>query len=325
MNQQARQRADISVVICAYTEKRWGDLVAALTALQKQTCKPREIILVIDHNPMLLEWARLCYPYSLTIIENSGPKGLSGARNTGLAAAHGKLIAFIDDDAVAEPDCLLWLVAAFSDPQVLGTGGQLVPDWQDRKPGWLPEEFLWVVGCSYRGLPTSTAPVRNPIGGCMCFRREVFEAVGGFQSGIGRVDAVPLGCEETELSIRASQRWPQGIFLYEPQARVHHRVTANRCHWRYFFRRCYAEGLSKALISGLVGANSSLSAERAYILRTLPRGVLRGIQDACLRAEPMGLLRAGAIIAGLATTALGYVVGVVTSNLTARRAQTSLY
>jgi hypothetical protein len=205
----------------------------------------------------------------------------------------------------------MWLTQAFSDPLVLGTGGKLNPAWSGRRPAWLPDEFLWVVGCSYQGLPTATARVRNPIGGCMCFRREVFDAVGGFQSGIGRVDAIPLGCEETELCIRAGQHWPEGVFLYEPRARVHHHVAASRCQWRYFFRRCFAEGVSKALISGLVGATQSLSSERAYTLRTLPRGIVRGIGDTFLRADLMGLLRAGAIVTGLVTTAFGYAVGVV--------------
>jgi GT2 family glycosyltransferase len=292
---------EVSVIICAYTEERWPDLVAAVTALQHQTLLPDEIILVIDHNPALLELAqkRLSDLPNLRIIENSQTKGLSGARNTGVAAAHGELIGFIDDDATAESDCLMWLTQAFSDPLVLGTGGQLNPAWSGHRPAWLPEEFLWVVGCSYQGLPATTTRVRNPIGGCMCFRREVFDAVGNFQSGIGRVDAIPLGCEETELCIRASQHWPEGVFLYEPRARVHHHVPASRCQWRYFFRRCFAEGVSKALISGLVGAKHSLSAERTYTFRTLPRGIVRGIQDTWIRADLMGLLRAGAIITGL--------------------------
>jgi len=303
----------ISVIVCAYTQERWSQLEATVTAIQQQTLAPNEIILVIDHNLTLLELAQKRFP-DLVVIENAESKGLSGARNTGIAAAHGDLLAFIDDDATAEPDCLMWLTQPFTDPQVLGTGGQLEPAWVSSRPAWLPEEFFWVVGCSYQGLPTTTARVRNPIGGCMCFRREVFEAIGGFQSGVGRIDAIPLGCEGTELCIRAGKHWPQGMFLYEPRARVHHTVGVSRCNWGYFFRRCYAEGISKALISRLVGANSSLSSERQYTLRTLPRGVFRGIQDTCFRADVMGLMRAGAIVAGLATTAAGYAVGTVMNN-----------
>jgi hypothetical protein len=223
------------------------------------------------------------------------------------------LVAFIDDDAVADPDCLQWLTQPFSDPQVLGTGGNVIPAWATMRPGWLPEEFYWVVGCCYRGLPTSTAEIRNPIGACMCVRREVFKAVGAFQSGVGRIGTLPLGCEETELCIRASQHWPQGKFIYEPRAKVHHHVPASRGQWSYFIRRCYAEGISKATISRLVGAGSSLSSESSYTLRTLPLGVLRGILDTITHADVNGLLRSAAIVAGLITTMAGYVVGTLST------------
>ena len=41
---------DISVVICAYTEDRWDDLVAAVASVQGQSESPREIVVVVDHN-----------------------------------------------------------------------------------------------------------------------------------------------------------------------------------------------------------------------------------------------------------------------------------
>src|SRR6266567_6901037 len=69
---------DISVIICAYTEDRWNDLVAAIESVQQQTLSPREIIVVIDHNPGLLERAR--QHASGVVVENTGARGLSGAR-----------------------------------------------------------------------------------------------------------------------------------------------------------------------------------------------------------------------------------------------------
>src|ERR1700680_4305787 len=96
---------DISVVICAYTEERWYDLIAAVESIQRQSIPPREIILVIDHNTSLFERARTQIS-GLDVIENSEPSGLSGARNSGIAKSQGTLIAFLDDDAVAEPDWL---------------------------------------------------------------------------------------------------------------------------------------------------------------------------------------------------------------------------
>src|SRR5712691_10586334 len=139
----------ISVIICAYTEDRWNDLVAAVGSVQRQTLPPDEIIVVIDHNPSLLERARE-HLASVVVVENTEARGLSGARNSGIAVAQSRIVAFLDDDAIATPDWLMLLSEGFIDPQVLGTGGPVTPLWLERVPAWLPEEFYWVVGCTYR-------------------------------------------------------------------------------------------------------------------------------------------------------------------------------
>jgi glycosyltransferase involved in cell wall biosynthesis len=241
-------------------------------------------------------------------VENQEAPGLSGARNSGLAVAQGSIIAFLDDDAVAAPDWLARLRQGYDDPQAIGVGGAIEPRWPDRRPGWLPEEFDWVVGCTYRGMPERRAPVRNLIGANMSFRREVFAHVGGFRGGLGRLGTRPLGCEETELCIRARQHWPRAVMVYEPRARVHHRVAPHRARWGYFRSRCHAEGLSKAMVSRCVGAGDGLATERTYTMQTLPGGVLRGVADA-LRGDPSGCARAAAIVMGLAMTAAGYLEG----------------
>ncbi len=306
------QTLDTSVIICAYTEERWHDLVAAVQSLKQQSTAPCEIIVVIDHNPTLLARVQV-HLTDIIAIENRERQGLSGARNSGIAVAQGKLIAFLDDDAVAEPDWLTCLGRCFADPRVLGVGGKVEPLWLSKRPAWFPEEFYWVVGCSYRGLPETLAVVRNPYGGCTCYRREMFETVGGFRNDIGRVGKRPLGCEETELCIRAKQHWPQKIFLYEPRAKIHHRVPTSRLYWHYFRSRCYAEGHSKAVVSGYVGAKDGLASERSYIRRTLPQGIVHGISDAFVHHDMGGLLRAGTIVAGLAVTTWGYLTGRILS------------
>jgi hypothetical protein len=144
----------------------------------------------------------------------------------------------------------------------------------------------------------------------MSLRREVFDIAGDFRTGIGRVGPVPLGCEETELCIRARRRRRDGVFLYEPRARVAHRVPRSRTTWRYFCSRCFAEGISKALVSSTTGSGDALAAERVFVRRTLPSGVLRGFADA-RRGDPWGLVRAAAIVAGLVLTTLGYAAGSV--------------
>ncbi|WP_051324520.1 glycosyltransferase family 2 protein [Candidatus Solirubrobacter pratensis] len=312
---EATAAVAVSVVICAYADRRWPELQEAVESVRAQSLPPLETIVVIDHNPALLELARRGLPGAI-VIENEEPRGLSGARNSGLRRARGAVVAFLDDDAIAEPDWLQWLAAPYAEPEVLGVGGAIEPRWAGERPAAFPPEFQWVVGCSYEGLPTRRAPVRNVIGASMSMRRDVFELAGGFQTGIGRVGPIPLGCEETELCIRARRRRGDGVFLYEPRSRVAHRVPEGRTTWSYFCSRCFAEGISKARVSSAAGPGDALASEREYVRRTLPAGVLRGIGDA-RRGDPWGLARATAIVMGLALTTLGYVAGSV-AEVTAR-------
>src|SRR5688500_9286866 len=97
------QAGDISVVICAHTEERWEQLACAVESLQSQSVAPHEILVVIDHNPALADRAYRRLP-SVRVIENEQQRGISGARNSGIAAASAAIIAFMDDDAIAASD-----------------------------------------------------------------------------------------------------------------------------------------------------------------------------------------------------------------------------
>ncbi|MYT72839.1 MULTISPECIES: glycosyltransferase family 2 protein [unclassified Streptomyces] len=302
----------VSVVICVYTEDRWNDILAAVDSVRAQSRPALETLLVVDHNPALLD--RLAREHKETaevrVLENRGPRGLSAGRNTGIAASYGEIIAFLDDDAVAERDWLRRFADGYADPRVLAVGGRTEPIWASgRRPVWFPEEFDWVVGCAYKGLPRGRAEVRNVLGGNASFRRTAFDAVGGFATGIGRDgDKRPLGCEETELCIRLSRARPDAVLLLDDRAVIHHRVPAARERFAYFRTRTYAEGLSKALVTRSVGAGKGLETERAYTGRVLPAGVARGVRDVVL-GRAGGARRAGAILAGVAAAAGGYVLG----------------
>jgi GT2 family glycosyltransferase len=317
---EPRVDEDVSVVICAYTENRWDDVIAAVRSVERQSLHPHEVILVVDHNPTLHERLEAALP-DVRVVENTGPRGLSGAKNTGVALARGSVIAFLDDDAVAEPEWLQHLGSGYDRGEVMGVGGLTLPLWETRRPRWFPEEFDWVVGCTFVGRQPGV--VRNLLGGNASFRREVFDIAGGFPDHIGRTagDTRPLGCEETEFCIRVSQRCPGAVFLFEPRAVIWHRAPAARESFAYFRSRCYAEGLSKAMVSRSVGVADSLSAERRYAAVTLRRGVVHGLNDA-LHGDRGGLARAGAITAGLLVTTAGYATGMVRSR-SSRRMRTA--
>jgi glycosyltransferase involved in cell wall biosynthesis len=291
---------DVSVVICARDAARWGQLQAALASLDCQRHRPAETVLVIDHNRPLFERAREHWP-GVIVVENFERRGLGGARNSGICASSGSVVAFLDDDAVASPEWLSLLVEHYSEPDIAGVGGSIEPVWEGARPGWFPAEFDWVVGCTYRGMPQEAHGVRNLLGCNMSFRSDLLKALGRFRLG--------YGCDETELCIRLRQRWPRKRLVYVPKAKVLHWIPASRARLRYFVRRCYFEGGSKAVVSNLFGVEEGLSSERRYTWETLPEGVRRGVADFVHRGDPDGLGRAASIVAGLITTTLGYCAG----------------
>lgn len=300
-----RHTLTLSVVICAYTFDRWDDTLAAVASVRNQSTAAHEIVVVIDHNHDLYLRMRAALP-DVTVVENRKQRGLSGGKDTGVEVTSGDVVVFLDDDAVAHPDWLFHLHGAYTDERIAGVGGTTLPLWTSDRPPWFPAEFDWVLGCTFTGR--EPGHVRNLLGGNASFRREVFSSAGGgFPSHIGRTSAQrrPLGCEETEFCIRVSQHRPDWVFVFEPQAVIWHRVSAERERFAYFRSRCYAEGLSKAAVTRSVGATDGLSVERSYTTRTLTRGVARGLGQA-LRGDRTGVGRAGAICVGLACAAAGY-------------------
>lgn len=303
-----------TVVICVYTEDRWDDIVAAVASVRNQDVAAGEVLVVVDHNPALLERARARFTDPVRVLPNARRQGLSGARNTAVAAAGGDVVVFLDDDAAARPGWLAALLGPYAEPEVVAVGGVAHPRFPAGRPGLLPGgsgpdargELDWIVGCTYTGQPTQRAPVRNLMGCNMSVRRSVFADVGGFAEDLGRIGRNPLGCEETELCIRARQvhrrAGREARIVFEPAAAVDHRVGPDRLTWSYLRRRSWSEGLSKAAVSRLVGSDDALSTERAYVARVLPRAVIREVQA----GRPVS---AAAVVTALAVTTAGYLRG----------------
>jgi hypothetical protein len=297
----------ISVVICAYTLARWADLARAVESVAAQTWPALETIVVIDNNDELEVRARATFAGAV-VLANAHEPGLSGGRRTGSERAHADVIAFIDDDAIADRDWLEQLASVYEDPLVLGAGGLIEPLWVEPPPRWFPAEFNWVVGCTYAGMPVTRGRVRNPIGANMSVRAGVLARAGAFDPRLGRSPGegpVHGTAEETEFCIRASRAHPGHYWIYEPRARVRHTVPPERASFAYFTRRCVVEGTAKAQLAQYAGAGEGLRTEREYTRSVLPRALYRNLAGR-VRREPGGFARAGAIVAGLGITAAAY-------------------
>jgi GT2 family glycosyltransferase len=306
-----RDTATASVAICAYTMVRWENLVNAVASILRQLGPADDCLVVIDHNEELRSRAEAEFGAhaSVRVVASSGPRGLSGARNTAIALTRGDILAFLDDDAVAGDLWLDRMRAALADPEVFAGGSAALPHWPESgRPTWFPPEFDWVVGCSYVGLPDVRTDVRNVIGAAMAFRREAFELAGVFSTVVGRIGAAPTGCEETELCIRLRRARPTARVTYLPDIAVTHHVTPERLSLRYFFRRCMGEGMSKARVSRLVGAGDGLASERTYVWSTLPRGVRREVRRG-LRGDIGGFSTSALMVAGTFVTGCAYLWG----------------
>jgi glucosyl-dolichyl phosphate glucuronosyltransferase len=280
------QRAAVTVVIPAQSAERWHTLVRAVASARSQTTAAAEVVVVVDHNPRLFHRIRRDLA-GITVLQSEYLPGAAGARNTGAFHAQTSLIAFLDDDTVADPGWLSRLLAPFGDPDVVGTGASVTPEWTGTRPRWLPDEFLWAAGGATAARGT------RPAG--LVVRRDPFRQVGGFGTGGG----TSLYARMTGLT---GGRW---TFL--PDALVRHQVPGRATTFGSFLRRCYTEGRGPARMPGLRAAAD---------LRTLPRALARNL-SAALRGEGAGhVLRAGGVLAGMAAAGLGTAI----ESVTARRA-----
>lgn len=293
----------VSVIISTYSKSNLGFVLDCVESLKKQFLKPDETILVLDPNQELVEFYESRVPNYLRIIVSS-KCGLSNARNAGVAGAIGEILAFIDDDAVAEKDWLHNLIESYGDPNVVGVGGLIKPLWEHGYPAWFPEELNWIVGCSYKGLPERKSYVRNPIGCNMSFRKAVFEKVGYFRTDVGRFGKIPLAGEEPELSMRILNTIPNAKIVYDPAAIVYHRVRQNRLRLGYLWRRSFFQGLSIALIVNQRKNSDSSSMENQYlkylIAKAIPSRLKRVYRPKSLCQLTVLLFSAAAVFSGFA-------------------------
>jgi GT2 family glycosyltransferase len=205
----------------------------------------------------------------------------------------------MDDDAWAEPRWLAELLTGYSDPRVVAVGGAAVPYYETARPPWFPQNFDWVFGCTYAGLPDEPSPVRHLVGSNMSVRRMAFTGVGGFHGD---------DFDDLNLCMRLADQFGSDSILYTPRSVVHHYVTAQRVTWKYFRRRCYFVNREKVRVFRNMGGAANMAAEREFVLRAatsdVPKAVWRGVTE-----DRANLLSAGAMVTGIALAGLGNLSG----------------
>lgn len=163
----------VSVIVCGYNGDR--TLAACLDSLQQLNYPDYEVILVDDGSHDTT--AQIAFPRSdLRFYRHERNLGLSAARNTGLAAAKGEIVAFTDSDCRADADWLYYLVSDLLSREFVGIGG----------PNLLPPEDS-PVAAAVMVSPGGPAHVMltdrqaEHIPGCnMAFFKSVLDEIGGF-------------------------------------------------------------------------------------------------------------------------------------------------
>lgn len=293
----------VSVIIPTYTRARWDWLHECVASVKAQTVPALEIIVVVDHNPELLDEISREFP-GVIAVPNIGGRGVSGARNSGVKASKGEVVAFLDDDSIAREDWLAILLRHIMTPGVIGAGCYSDGLWDAPCPSWFPTEFSWTIGVSYSGLPKKPTAVRNVWTSAMLVKRSAFEVVDGFREDFGKIGNRSLP-EDTDLCLRIAAVEESSVWMWDPAKVMKHRVPAGRATFGYLMSRCFLQGWGKAAMAHMDGFDESTSMERHYAMRTLPAGVGRGLADA-LRGDVAGLGRSGAIIAAFSVTVGGY-------------------
>ena len=232
-HRSSRQPA-LTVVICSLNGSLGVERV--LLALARQTiAADLDVVLVDDGSTD--DTAEVGRRLGARVESHGENRGLGAARNTGLRAAQGRVIAYLDDDCEPLPDWAERLVGAHVAEDVVGVGGELVPT---APPGFMraylnrhnplrPLELDLAVreDVAYRlgrylvrnwrvEDPSGRRRVFSLVGGNMSFRIDALEDIGGFD------EAMRFGSEDLDACIRLRAAFGDTCLLLEPSARVRH-------------------------------------------------------------------------------------------------------
>ena len=300
----------VSVVVCTYTMDRYDVFIAAVESALSQTHEPIEVVLVIDGNPEVYKHAVDDFGdrENVTIHDNEENRGISYSRTKGAELASGEIVAFIDDDGVAEPDWIEKHVETYEETDAVAVAGYVAPNWRNEKPDFFPEEFYWLVGCTETGFAEDGEEVRNGYGSNVSYKRDVFLDVGGYDVNTGRKGDRHIQAHEAPVGIRIREAYGKGV-VYVEDAVVHHTLFEYRGEFRWLVFRSFWQGFSKRVMELLYpGAQGNESAFlKDLFVRALPSRVKEVVGEQSTKSAK----EAAAIFVFTGAVGLGYIYGLI--------------
>jgi glycosyltransferase involved in cell wall biosynthesis len=250
----------ISVVVPTYN--RAATLARCLGGLAAQTCPEREIIVVDDGGSE--STAEVVAQFPIVRLLQQPHAGPAAARNRGIEAAAGEIVAFTDDDCLPPPDWLAWLAEGFCrHPEATGVGGLLLAPEDLRKANPLARFEAYVTQVRHgAGEREVLAGFNCPAGGTnnMAYRRAALLAVGGFDENFRYAAG-----EDADLKLRLAQGG--ALFLYLPVAVTHLQSYT----WPAFRQQQFIRGKGRAQFDRKWGRTPG----RVRVALRLVRGLAR--------------------------------------------------
>jgi glycosyltransferase involved in cell wall biosynthesis len=242
-NKEGR-RPIISVIICTYNRANYLD--KCLDSLIDQATTNFEVIVV--NGPSTDNTEKILKRYPFKVIQQNEKGGLSAARNIGIKEAKGEIIAFIDDDGIADKNWLNELSRRYTTADIVSVGGKIIPTWLSERPEWYIDRlggYLSLLDFS-QNSEQMVFP-EHPYGCNMSFRKEIFKELGCFDVSFGRgLSKHLLSQEELDLYKRIDDK--RYKTMYSPKAIVYHQIDASRLTREWFKRRSYwGSGVSTAI------------------------------------------------------------------------------